>query len=129
MSFRIASLRGPIPMSNTPSLLEMLRKRVSELEMRDPPSSRLPPEVRPLEVRASEARPPHTHPASASRGDYQFDETLPFREAKERAVTHWERWYISELVARNGGNLSKAARSARMDRKYLRSLVLRYAAK
>jgi len=62
-------------------------------------------------------------------GGYQLDEALSFRLAKERVMSHWERWYVTELVRRHGGNLSRAARAARMDRTHLRELVLRYQAK
>jgi two-component system response regulator GlrR len=65
----------------------------------------------------------------AGVGSYQFDEALSFRIAKERVMSHWERWYVAELVRRNGGNLSRAARAARMDRTHLRELVLRYQVK
>jgi DNA-binding NtrC family response regulator len=54
------------------------------------------------------------------------EETMSFREAKERAVAAWERTFVTELVTRNGGNLSRAARAARMDRTYLRELLRRH---
>jgi DNA-binding NtrC family response regulator len=56
-----------------------------------------------------------------------FDDRLSFREAKERAVNAWERRYVTELVERHGGNLSRAARAARMDRAHLRELLRRHA--
>ena len=58
-----------------------------------------------------------------------FDEHLSFRAAKERVLLRWERWYVLELLRRHGGNLSAAARTARMDRTHLRSLLRRYKAK
>jgi DNA-binding NtrC family response regulator len=57
---------------------------------------------------------------------YRFDESLSFRAAKERVMSHWERWFVTELLRRHGGNASRAARAARMDRTHLRELVLRY---
>ena len=63
---------------------------------------------------------------AAAGAGYQFDEALSFRVAKERVMSHWERWFVAELVRRHGGNLSRAARAARMDRTHLRELVLRY---
>src|SRR5262249_46724016 len=63
---------------------------------------------------------------TSSAGPYQFDEALSFRAAKERVMSHWERWFVAELVRRHGGNLSRAARAARMDRTHLRELVVRY---
>jgi len=50
---------------------------------------------------------------------------LSFREAKENAVAVWEQGYIEKLLQRTHGNLSQAAREARMDRNYLRELARR----
>jgi two-component system, NtrC family, response regulator GlrR len=56
----------------------------------------------------------------------EFDESLSFRAAKERATLRWERWYLAELLRRSEGNLSRASRAARMDRTHLRELARRY---
>ncbi|MDC0740151.1 sigma 54-interacting transcriptional regulator [Polyangium mundeleinium] len=59
--------------------------------------------------------------------DYEDDLALgSFRAAKERAVARWERGYIETLVRQSGGNLSRAARSAHMDRNHLRELLRRH---
>jgi DNA-binding NtrC family response regulator len=63
--------------------------------------------------------PEQTAPAIA----IAIDDRLSFREAKERAVAAWEGAYLGELVARHGGNLTRAARAARMDRAHLRELL------
>jgi DNA-binding NtrC family response regulator len=55
-----------------------------------------------------------------------FDDAASFRVAKEHAVARWERGYLEELLRRHGGNLSRAARAARMDRTHLRELGRRY---
>jgi transcriptional regulator with GAF, ATPase, and Fis domain len=55
-----------------------------------------------------------------------FDDAVSFRVAKERAVAEWERGWVRELVRRHDGNLSRAARAARMDRNHLRELVRRH---
>ena len=55
-----------------------------------------------------------------------FDDAVSFRVAKERAVGDWERGWVRELVRRHDGNLSRAARAARMDRNHLRELVRRH---
>jgi DNA-binding NtrC family response regulator len=67
-------------------------------------------------------------PGAGSSGEttYQFDDTQSFRVAKERVTSQWERWFVTELLRRNGGNVSKAARAARMDRTHLRELAIRY---
>jgi DNA-binding NtrC family response regulator len=63
------------------------------------------------------------------KADGSFDEgdlELSFRVAKERAVARWERAYVRALVRASEGNLSRAARAARMDRNYLRELLKRH---
>lgn len=91
------------------SLLAALRQRVSELSARGPRWAGSPAQG--------------DQPAADT---FEFDDTLPFRVAKERVVSHWERWYVTALVQRHGGNLSQAARAVRMDRTHLRDLVVRH---
>jgi DNA-binding NtrC family response regulator len=50
----------------------------------------------------------------------------PFKEAKEKWISTFERDYISELLGRHGGNISQAAREADIDRKYFRKLMTKY---
>jgi Inner membrane component of T3SS, cytoplasmic domain len=56
----------------------------------------------------------------------EFDPKLSFRDAKERAVARWERWYVAQLLNHTHGNLSEAARVARSDRTYLRKLARKH---
>jgi hypothetical protein len=56
----------------------------------------------------------------------EFDPALSFRDAKERAVARWERWYVARLLHYTRGNLSEAARVAHSDRSHLRKLVHKY---
>ena len=51
---------------------------------------------------------------------------IPFKEAKERWVSTFERDYILSLLRKNGGNISHAAREADIDRKYFRKLMHKY---
>jgi DNA-binding NtrC family response regulator len=64
--------------------------------------------------------------AATGEATYQFDDSQSFRVAKERVTSQWERWFVTELLRRHGGNTSKAARAARMDRTHLRELAIRY---
>ncbi len=50
----------------------------------------------------------------------------PFKQAKEKWISTFERDYISELLARHQGNISQAAREADIDRKYFRKLMNKY---
>jgi DNA-binding NtrC family response regulator len=76
---------------------------------------------------ATQGREPFRDAEAAAPLDYKADLALhSFRAAKERVVTRWERGYIEALVRKNGGNVSRAARDARMDRNHLRELVRRY---
>ncbi len=54
------------------------------------------------------------------------DITIPFRTAKEAVIGEFERAYLRALLDWAGGNVSKAARKAKMDRMYLYRLLQRY---
>ena len=47
----------------------------------------------------------------------------PFHEVKERVIGDFEREYLTRLIARSGGNMSKAARQASIDRTTLYRLI------
>jgi len=49
-----------------------------------------------------------------------------YQEAKERAVRAWEREWVEALLGAAGGNLSRAARAAKMGRSHLRELARRH---
>jgi DNA-binding NtrC family response regulator len=51
---------------------------------------------------------------------------VTFKDAKERWVAAFERDYILQLLRRNSGNISHAARAADIDRKYFRKLMKKY---
>jgi len=55
-----------------------------------------------------------------------FAPGLPFRDEKERWNELFERRYLTWLLRRADGNISKAARDADMDRKYLHKLLKKY---
>jgi DNA-binding NtrC family response regulator len=51
---------------------------------------------------------------------------VSFRDTKEKWNELFERRYLSWLIKRADGNISKAARDADMDRKYLHKLLRKY---
>jgi DNA-binding NtrC family response regulator len=51
---------------------------------------------------------------------------VPYKEARAKAVGDFERIYLSRLIESCEGNVSAAARRARMDRPYLLSLLRRH---
>jgi transcriptional regulator with GAF, ATPase, and Fis domain len=65
--------------------------------------------------------------ASGSREmSIEFEPGLSFRDTKEKWNEIFERRYLSWLLRRAEGNISKAARDADMDRKYLHKLLRKY---
>ena len=53
------------------------------------------------------------------------DASLPFKEGKARLLDEWERRYFSDLLGRNGGNVSASAREAGIERAYLQRVARR----
>jgi DNA-binding NtrC family response regulator len=51
---------------------------------------------------------------------------LPFKEAKAALVENFERDYLTALLARHRGNISRAAAEAGIDRNYIHRLVKKY---
>jgi len=52
--------------------------------------------------------------------------SVPFRIAKETAIDTFERTYLGALLEAAGGNMSRAARLAGMDRMHLHRLVQKH---
>jgi DNA-binding NtrC family response regulator len=50
----------------------------------------------------------------------------PFKVRKERLIESFEREYLRELMGWASGNVSRAARKARIDRMYLHRLLVRH---
>ena len=59
-------------------------------------------------------------------GGEASDAGLSFRAAKARAIEAWERDFLGDLIHRHGGNISRAARAAGMNRNHLRDLLVRH---
>jgi transcriptional regulator with GAF, ATPase, and Fis domain len=55
-----------------------------------------------------------------------FEAGKSYREVREEFETDFEKRYVSWLLERHGGNISAAAREARMDRKHLYDLARRH---
>ncbi len=70
------------------------------------------------------APPPPAPPAAFGAPDSVLD--LPFKEAKGRLVEAFEREYLTHLLARHRGNISRAAQEAGIDRNYVHRLVKKY---
>ncbi|MBE7453787.1 MAG: sigma 54-dependent Fis family transcriptional regulator [Kofleriaceae bacterium] len=64
--------------------------------------------------------------ATTTAPELEFQPGMSFRDTKERWNEVFERRYLSWLLKRADGNISKAARDADMDRKYLHKLLRKY---
>lgn len=51
---------------------------------------------------------------------------LPFKEAKEKLLDVFEAHYIEALLSRHGGNVSRAAQEAGVDRNHLARLAKKH---
>jgi len=76
----------------------------------------------PLLVSPAEAGPTPEEPAAAVLD-------LPYKEAREHVLDRFERDYLTHLVGLSEGNVSHAARRARMDRSYLIKLLQKHGLK
>ncbi|MFO0554389.1 MAG: sigma 54-interacting transcriptional regulator [Polyangiaceae bacterium] len=54
------------------------------------------------------------------------EELAPYREAREEVLQEFERAYVARLLGVTNGNVSEAARRARMDRTYLTRLIQKH---
>ncbi len=65
--------------------------------------------------------------ASASSGDvFHFESGKSYRETRAKYDGEFERRYVKWLLARHSGNVSAAARDARMDRKHLHDMAKKH---
>ena len=55
-----------------------------------------------------------------------FSSEMPFKEAKERVVSSFEKRYIEDLLRKSGGKLTDAAKAAGMDNKNFSEKMKRY---
>jgi ActR/RegA family two-component response regulator len=69
-----------------------------------------------------------TDPSTPPKGETaqpEVDLTLPYKAAKRKWMDTCEDRYIIALLARHGGNVSAAARSAGMDRRSIQRMLKR----
>ena len=65
-------------------------------------------------------------PAPVGAESVPVDYGLPFKEAKEKMVSIFEREYLNRLLRKASNNIALAARTADLDRKYLYALLRKY---
>jgi len=78
-----------------------------------------------VEAAVAMGEPPDVAGAPASGGAEAFatDLALPYKEARARLLDDFEARYLEALLARTDGNVSAAARTARMTRSHLSELL------
>lgn len=64
------------------------------------------------------------HPSEKPATEFSADR--PFKDAKNELIQNFEKDYIREILQRCGGNVSRAAREAGIERAYLQRLVAKY---
>jgi DNA-binding NtrC family response regulator len=69
--------------------------------------------------------PAASSPASFGPSFPGVTSPVPYKVAKEQLLASFERAYVEALLARHGGNMSKAAEAAGLSRKHLYELVRR----
>ena len=52
--------------------------------------------------------------------------SLPFKDAKDALIEEFEKQYLIDLIERHDGNVSRAARTAGMDRKSITRLLKKH---
>jgi DNA-binding NtrC family response regulator len=65
-------------------------------------------------------------PTNGTRPTIAYSADLPFHDAKNDAITHFEKEYLRDLLRRHGGNISQAARTAGIDRKTIHRMLAKY---
>jgi DNA-binding NtrC family response regulator len=85
------------------------------------------------ESKSEPRTPPPPGPASASTGDNWLAPALPpgfllrgYKEAKEELLTQFELLFFSRLVESHGGNISRIAAEAEVDRHLVRNLLRKH---
>jgi DNA-binding NtrC family response regulator len=143
----VAALQNyPWP-GNVRELVNVVERAVSfcdsdTIELSDLPdyvrTAKTQPPKEPPATRRATSVPPGTNPGTTpsvsmnpnapapAPPEELLAEGVTFKDAKERWVASFERDYILQLLRRNNGNISHAARAADIDRKYFRKLMKKY---
>ncbi len=100
-----------------PGNVRELRNYVERAVVLESAALRPPPSAREF------SQPGDNIPSLAQR---PIDINTPFKIAKEGLIDEFERAYLQALLTWSGGNMSKAARHAGIDRMYLHRLVQRH---
>jgi transcriptional regulator with GAF, ATPase, and Fis domain len=69
------------------------------------------------------------HPSMDTEFRLTADYMKPFKEAKEALIERFEREYLKRLLGRNSNKIARAAREAKIDRKYLYMLLDKHSIK
>ena len=65
-------------------------------------------------------------PGGGSEVELRALTELPYHEAKDAWTERFDRAFVEEVLKRSGGNVSKAARDAGVDRRHLQRLMARF---
>jgi len=76
-------------------------------------------DIRPRDIDFSEIMP------DGPRMEHSFQQ-LPYKEAKEQTLHHFNAGYIGNLLSANNGNVTQAARSCGLERQVLQQIMRRY---
>jgi DNA-binding NtrC family response regulator len=64
--------------------------------------------------------------AAPSDSGFQFEASASYRDTRAKYETEFEKRYLKWLLGRHGGNVSAAAREAKMDRKHLHDMARKH---
>nr|PZN90475.1 MAG: hypothetical protein DIU52_08430 [bacterium] len=78
------------------------------------------------EITAEDLPPEIRGETAPTAAPLTFPTDLPFHQAKDAAIEAFERAYLEALLKRHGGNISRAAREAQIDRKTIHRLLKKH---